>query len=167
MTLLSSGAHKPVARQAGAQPPMNNSSIAPWDDPHPDSDSIAPWDTDPQSQIEGIKPFGKDAGNGPDRASQASFIRPATSRTTTESPDYEGDRRPSVVSSTSISSSNSRASGARAGFHKSLKGFFGDDPGTDSRKGSQVNVAEQGQNDGLKGRNDSSATEKAVNDDRQ
>jgi adenylate cyclase len=166
MTLLSSGAHKPVARQAGAQPPMNNSSIAPWDDPHPDSDSIAPWDTDPQSQIEGIKPFGKDAGNGPDRASQASFIRPATSRTTTESPDYEGDRRPSVVSSTSISSSNSRASGARAGFHKSLKGFFGDDPGTDSRKGSQVNVAEQGQNGGLKGRNDSSATEKAVNDDR-
>ncbi len=119
---------------------MNNSSIAPWDDPALSSDAIAPWDTDPQSQIEGIKPFGQDASNGPDRAAQHAFAgRPSTSRTTTDSPDYDGDRRPSVVSATSISSSNSKASGARGGFHKSLKGFFGDEPQNDSRKGSQVN----------------------------
>ena len=167
MTLLSSGTHKPVARQAGPQPQMSNNSVAPWDEPSSDSDAIAPWDKDPQSQIAGISPFGPDATNGPDRAAQASFAgRPATSRTATDSPDYDGDRRPSVVSATSVSSSNSKASGARPGFHKSLKGFFGDDPQTDSRKGSQVNIPEQGQNGSLKARNDSSATEKAVNDDR-
>ena len=58
-------------------------------------------------------------------------FRPDSGRTgTSDSPDvaYDGDeRRPSVTSATTVSSQGSRSSISRAGFHKRLTGFFGED----------------------------------------
>ncbi|KAF2101621.1 PP2C-domain-containing protein [Rhizodiscina lignyota] len=50
------------------------------------------------------------------------------------------DRRPSVASATTVSSTGSKSSVGR-NFHKKLQGFFGEDfPGTDSRQNSDVSL---------------------------
>ena len=125
--------------------PQNNGAVAPWDDP-PTSSAIAPWEQDPQAQIGGTRPFNQSYFNdAAPKDAQASNYRPSTSRTaTSEQADFSGEaRRPSLAS---ISTMSSRASRASTGdrFHKSLKGFFGEDPqnDTNSRKGSIANLSE-------------------------
>jgi adenylate cyclase len=88
-----------------------------------------------------------------DNLSQASQLspgfRPGTSRTgntSTDSPDigYFGDgdeRRPSVASVTTASSSGSKSSIVRSGMHKSLKNIFGEE--FNGRDGSDVNLPAQ------------------------
>jgi hypothetical protein len=106
---------------------------------------IAPWMSSnngspvvPSSAF-GTSFYNNDSSDNLSQGSQLSpGFRPGTGRTgntSTESPDvgfFGDDRRPSVASVTTASSSGSRSSAARTGIHKSLKGFFGDDfPGRD------------------------------------
>jgi adenylate cyclase len=51
----------------------------------------------------------------------------------------QDDRRPSVASATTVSSSGSKSSIGR-GFHKQLRGFFGDEFPGDSRQGSDTSL---------------------------
>ncbi|KAF2147426.1 uncharacterized protein K452DRAFT_304267 [Aplosporella prunicola CBS 121167] len=66
-------------------------------------------------------------------------FRPGSGRT--DDVAFPGeDRRPSVASATTVSSSNSRSSIGR-GFHKKLQGFFGDEyNGSESRQGSEASL---------------------------
>ena len=116
--------------------PSQTPDIAPWDT-RPTGmheDNIAPWERDPQAQISAPRStnqsyFPETIGryDGP-----AASRRPDTARTnTSDSPDFEADvRRPSIASATTVSSTGSKSSAANANgrFHKSLKGFFGEDP---------------------------------------
>ncbi|KAL1632073.1 hypothetical protein SLS56_003962 [Neofusicoccum ribis] len=72
-------------------------------------------------------------------------FRPGTGQT--EEGGYQGeDRRPSVASATTVSSSGSKSSISR-GFHKKLQGFFGDEfNGVDSRQNSQTSLPERQRN---------------------
>lgn len=139
----------PSANSANRQqPPQQRGSlteIAPWDIQGTSDDEIAPWERDPQAQITASRPLNQSYFNeSVGRDGQGPSMRPDTARTnTSDSPDYEGDaRRPSVASATTVSSTGSRSSATNGRFHKSLKGFFGEDP-TDSRKGSTANLPEQ------------------------
>ena len=87
--------------------------------------------------------FGDPLGRHDD---QGSSRRPDTARTNaSESPECDADaRRRSIASATTVSSTGSRSSAANGRFHKSLKGFFGEDP-SESRKGSTANLSEQAQ----------------------
>jgi len=151
--------------QTNPDPRNNETSIAPWEDP-PSGDSIAPWDQDPQSQMIGSRPFNQHYFNESVRDAQPSPFRPNTSRTnTSDSPDFDADaRRPSIASATTVSSTGSKGSNANGRFHKSLKGFFGDEPQSDSRKGSFANLPEQAQNGSEKPaqRNNSVQTQNTV-----
>ncbi|KAK7712907.1 hypothetical protein SLS57_007651 [Botryosphaeria dothidea] len=72
-------------------------------------------------------------------------FRPGTGQT--EDGGYQGeDRRPSVASATTVSSSGSKSSISR-GFHKKLQGFFGEEfNGIDSRQNSQTSLPERQRN---------------------
>ncbi|KIW45382.1 uncharacterized protein PV06_03778 [Exophiala oligosperma] len=121
-----------------------DAEIAPWmSRPPNEEDEIAPWERDPQAQIAGSRPFNQSFFNDqPSRDIQGFPARPETARTNASDLDYDGDaRRPSVASATTVSSTGSRGSAANGRYHKSLKGFFGEDP-TDSRKGSTANLQE-------------------------
>lgn len=122
------------------------SDIAPWESRPPVEDDIAPWERDPQSQMGGIRPFNQSYFNESGPRDGLANPRPDTARTNlSDSPDFDADaRRPSIASATTVSSTGSRGSAANGRFHKSLKGFFGDDP-TDSRKASTANLNEQNQ----------------------
>lgn len=105
----------------------------------PISSQIAPWMSNNGSSVTPNSAFGTSFYNdSSDNLSQASplspGIRPGTGRTgnTSDSPDigyYNDERRPSVASVTTASSSGSKSSVNRAGgyMHKKLQGFFGDD----------------------------------------
>lgn len=54
------------------------------------------------------------------------------------------DRRPSVASATTVSSSGSKSSVGR-NFHKKLQGFFGEEPPSDSRQNSEASLPHQPQ----------------------
>ncbi|KAF4540959.1 Adenylate cyclase [Lasiodiplodia theobromae] len=72
-------------------------------------------------------------------------FRPGSGQT--EEGGYQGeDRRPSVASATTVSSSGSKSSISR-GFHKKLQGFFGEEfNGSDSRQNSQTSLPERQRN---------------------
>jgi adenylate cyclase len=77
------------------------------------------------------------------------YNRPGTGRTgnttTSDSPDigyFNDERRPSVASVTTASSTGSKSSVVRAGLHKKLQGFFGDDYST--RDGSETSLPQPG-----------------------
>ncbi|EXJ89555.1 adenylate cyclase [Capronia epimyces CBS 606.96] len=133
-------------RQQPAHQQATTADIAPWPSRPPNEFDIAPWERDPQAQIGGTRPFNQSHFNGPrvGRDDQDPSMRPDTARTTiSDSPDFDGDaRRPSIASATTISSTGSKGSAANGRYHKSLKGFFGEDP-TDSRLGSAANLPEQ------------------------
>lgn len=146
MAIFGSPPNPPTRQQP--QPPSQQrsigSEIAPWDTRPPNDEEIAPWERDPQAQITGTRPFNQSYFNDAvPRESQAQ-MRPDTARTNiSDSPDFDADaRRPSIASATTISSTGSRGSAVNGRFHKSLKGFFGEDP-TDSRKGSTSNLPDQ------------------------
>lgn len=134
-------------------PSQNKTSIAPWDDPS-SQDPIAPWDPGPpppsiskQTQIN--KSFYDDS---PTQLSPSFYSN--TSRTnTTDFSDSLCDqdiRRPSVASANTVSSQGSGSKASTGGkFHKSLKGFFGDEP-SGSREASTTNLPAQ--NSGRTGR---------------
>ncbi|KAF2268437.1 PP2C-domain-containing protein [Lojkania enalia] len=70
------------------------------------------------------------------------------------------DRRPSVASATTVSSSGSHKSSISRGFHKKLQGFFGDEFPGDSRQNSDTSLtapyaAETQSNRGARGRTNS------------
>lgn len=136
----------PAGRQQPAQHSAS-SDIAPWASRPPNEDDIAPWERDPQAQIIGTRPFNQSYfTESVGRETQGSSARPDTAMTNmSDNAEYEGDaRRPSIASATTVSSSGSRGSISNGRFHKSLKGFFGEDPSdADSRKGSTVNLQEQ------------------------
>lgn len=142
MAIFGSPANPPGRQQA--QQRNITSDIAPWDTRPPNDDDIAPWERDPQAQITGIRPFNQSYFNDATPREAQSSVRPDTARTNiSDSPDYDADaRRPSIASATTISSTGSRGSAVNGRFHKSLKGFFGEDP-TDSRKGSTANLSDQ------------------------
>ena len=127
----------------------NHDSIAPWDEPTA-NDNIPPWERDPPTNFLGTRAFTTQSyfNESVSREGQGIVARPDTSRTnTSDSPDVDVDdtRRPSIASASTMSSTGSRGSTSNGRFHKSLKGFFGEDP-TDSRKGSFSNLPEQVQN---------------------
>lgn len=142
MAIFGSPANPPPRQQS--QQRNIGSDIAPWDTRPPNDEDIAPWERDPQAQITGIRPFNQSYFNDAAPRESQSQVRPDTARTNiSDSPDFDADaRRPSIASATTISSTGSRGSAVNGRFHKSLKGFFGEDP-TDSRKGSTANLPDQ------------------------
>ncbi len=151
MAIFGTNADSNAAGRKQLPRPAQTPDIAPWETgPAHDSNNnnIAPWERDPQAQIAGTRPTASQQSYFPDAVGRydgpATSRRPDTARTnTSDSPDYEGDaRRPSIASATTVSSTGSRNSAANSRFHKSLKGFFGEDP-SDSRKGSTANLPDQ------------------------
>src|SRR5690242_8371368 len=132
MAIFGTNADSNSAARKQLPRPVQTPEIAPWDTRPANDGEIAPWERDPQSQISGTRPINQ--SYFPDSVGrydgQAAQRRPDTARTnTSDSPDYEGDaRRPSIASATTVSSTGSRSSAANGRFHKSLKGFFGEDP---------------------------------------
>lgn len=124
----------------------DSSDIAPWmTQSTNDEDDIAPWERDPQAQIAGSRSLNQTYFNDtPGRDTQSFSARPETARTNTSDYDYDGNaRRPSAASAMTVSSTGSRSSAANGRYHKSLKGFFGEDP-TETRKGSTTTLQETG-----------------------
>ncbi|KAL2441188.1 Adenylate cyclase [Exophiala dermatitidis] len=143
----SSPASNPGNRQLPtAHQQATSADIAPWASRPPNDADIAPWEQDPQAQMGGTRPFNQsyfnDAPMG--REGQGLSMRPDTARTNiSDYPDFDIDaRRPSVASATTVSSTGSRGSAVNGRYHKSLKGFFGEDP-MDSRRGSSSNLPDQ------------------------
>ncbi|KIV80111.1 hypothetical protein PV11_07633 [Exophiala sideris] len=129
---------QPVVQQPTA------ADIAPWmnTSPNDDDDEIAPWERDPQAHIGGSRPVNQSYSNDP-VARDMQGSEPARTNLS-EFFDYTQDaRRPSTASAMTVSSVGSRGSFSNGRYHKSLKGFFGEEP-TDSRKGSTSNLQEQG-----------------------
>ena len=173
MAILGGSDSKSESRQPPPQSQnrANSTVIAPWDTQAASSNKvIAPWDDDPQAQLGSIRPFGQSYFNEVDQSGQPlPSVRPSTSKLgTTDSPDLEpfDARRPSIASATTVSSQGSKSSSTGARFQKSLKSFFGDDPQSDSRKGSQTNLTEQERNGKDMGqnkvRNDSAKTQNTI-----
>lgn len=139
---------------------------------------IAPWmSSNTGSPVVPSSIFGTSFYNdSSDALSQGSQLSPGfrpgtgrTANTSTESPEptyFDDNRRPSVASITTASSSGSKSSAVRTGIHKSLKGFFGEDfPG---REGSETSLPaapngkelkDQRSNSYSRNRNHSTATE--------
>ncbi|KAJ9607255.1 hypothetical protein H2200_008328 [Cladophialophora chaetospira] len=149
MAIFGTNADSNSANRKPLPRPPQTPDIAPWDTRPPNDDNIAPWERDPQAQISGVRPHNQQQSYFSQVTDgrydgQAAARRPDTARTnTSDSPDYDGDaRRPSIASATTVSSTASKGSAANGRFHKSLKGFFGEDP-SDSRKGSTANLPDQ------------------------
>ena len=125
--------------------PQNKSSIAPWDDPS-SQDSIAPWDTAPSPLKMKQTPNSNSSFYDDSPAQLSPPFQPNSSRTnTSDGPDtlYDQDiRRPSAASGNTVSSQGSGSKSSGGKFHKSLKGFFGDEP-NGSRQASVTNLPAQ------------------------
>ncbi|KIX06069.1 uncharacterized protein Z518_04043 [Rhinocladiella mackenziei CBS 650.93] len=137
---MNSAMRHPPTQQLG-----NNADIAPWESRSPNGNEIAPWERGPQAQMAGTRPLNQSYfADSVGRDTQSSSMRPDTARTNiSDAGDFDADaRRPSITSATTVSSTGSISSATNGRFHKSLKGFFGEDP-TDSRKGSTANLPEQ------------------------
>lgn len=108
------------------------------------SAQIAPWATE-GSSIPGAVPSGSFFDDGRGKLPASPSFRPDTGRTgASDSPDpmfFGDERRPSMASATTVSSSNSnrRASTSRSTRHKKLANFFGED-GHESSRGSDTSV---------------------------
>lgn len=143
--------------------------IAPWMSPN-SSPPVVASSAFPTS-------FYNDSSDNLSQASQLSpGLRPGSGRTgntSTDSPDnaYFNDndeRRPSVASVTTASSTGSKSNVVRPGAHKSLKTFFGEDfPGKDASDTSlpgHPNGKEHRANSWSRHRNHSTSTETAPRD---
>lgn len=108
------------------------------------SAQIAPWASD-GSSIPGALSSGGFFDDGRGKLPTSPSFRPDTGRTgASDSPDpmfFGDERRPSMASATTVSSSNSnrRASTSRSTRHKKLASFFGED-GHESSRGSDTSV---------------------------
>lgn len=134
---------------------------------------IAPWATDPSMTSAGGGSSGSFFDDGQGRLPASPSFRPDTARTgASDSPDplfYGDERRPSMASATTVSSSNSnpRASMGRSTRH--MKNIFGDD-GHESARGSETSISASGHRDqsssslSLRDRNNSIHT---INNDRR
>lgn len=113
---------------------------------------IAPWATDPPTTNAGGGSSGSFFDDGPGRLPASPSFRPDTARTgASDSPDplfYGDERRPSMASATTVSSSNSnpRASMGRSTRHMKIANIFGDD-GHESARGSDTSILASGHRD--------------------
>ncbi|KAK7893023.1 hypothetical protein LTR67_007261 [Exophiala xenobiotica] len=125
----------------------DSSDVGPWmTQSTNDGDDIAPWERDPQAQIAGSRSFNQSEyfNDTPGRDTQTFLARPETARTNLSDDDYDGNaRRPSAASAMTTNSTGSRGSAVNGRYHKSLKGFFGEDP-TETRTGSTTTLQEPG-----------------------
>ena len=107
---------------------------------------IAPWTNNDGSSLPGGPSVGSFFDDGRGKLPISPSFRPDTGRTgASDSPDpmFCGEeRRPSMASATTVSSSNSnrRASTSRSTRHKKLANFFGEDAGHESSRGSDTSV---------------------------
>jgi adenylate cyclase len=129
---------------------QNKASTAPWDGSAPHN-STAPWDN-------GLNHSGSKQASNNDSFCYESpgQLGPSFPTNTTAtngsgfSDPYQDIRRPSVASANTVSSQGSVPKASSGGkFHKSLTGFFGDDP-TGSRQASVTNL--HAQNTGKNGK---------------
>jgi adenylate cyclase len=100
----------------------------------PNPNPVAPWmSSNNGSPVVPSSAFGTTFYNdSSDNLSMASQLSPGFRPSSGNMPD--DDRRPSVASVTTASSSGSKSSVVRTGIHKSLKGFFGDEfPGSNGK----------------------------------
>ncbi|KAI9704552.1 MAG: cysteinyl-tRNA synthetase [Bogoriella megaspora] len=143
------------------RPPPRSSSIAPWDNSRPidygyskrdgivDTSPIVPqisrvpptasspnppWHSSNSGYPMTSSVFGSFYNDSQESIAQLSpGFRPSTGQTDFGFPG--DDRRPSVQSNTTVSSSGSKSSIGR-GFHKKLQGFFGEDVGSEPQSSS-------------------------------
>lgn len=84
------------------------------------------------------------------------FARPGTgSREDSMGFPLEEDRRPSVASATTVSSTGSKSSVSRSGFHKRLQNVFGEDFPADGRQDSETSLNAADGRAAHRGRNNS------------
>jgi adenylate cyclase len=120
----------------------------------PSNAQVAPWASDALATNAGGLPSGSFFDDGPGRLPASPSFRPDTARTgASDSPDplfFGDERRPSMASATTVSSSNSnpRASVGRSTRHMKIANIFGDD-GHDSSRGSDTNILATGHRDQL------------------
>lgn len=113
---------------------------------------IAPWATDTLTTNTGGASSGSFFDDGHGRLPASPSFRPDTARTgASDSPDplfFGDERRPSMASATTVSSSNSnpRASMGRSTRHMKITNIFGDD-GHESARGSETSVLASGHRD--------------------
>ncbi len=119
----------PSASRRKSSTVMRNSQLAPWEESStPGGVSAGSFFDDGRGNLPGSPSF-----------------RPDTGRTgASDSPDplfFSDERRPSMASATTVSSTNSnrRASTSRSTRHKKLANFFGED-GHESSRGSDTSV---------------------------
>jgi adenylate cyclase len=100
-----------------------------------------PWTPGSNGTVMPSSVFGSFFNDSSEDISQLSpGFRPGSGK---EEMGFPGDdRRPSVASATTVSSSGSKSSVGR-GFHKKLQGFFGDEYPGDSRQNSDTSLANQ------------------------
>lgn len=113
---------------------------------------IAPWATESPTHPIGGAASGSFFDDGQNRFPVSPSFRPDTARTgASDSPDpmfFGDERRPSMASATTVSSSNSnpRASLSKNTRHKKLANFLGDD-GHESSRGSDTSILTTGHRD--------------------
>lgn len=114
---------------------------------------VAPWASDTSATNGGGVPSGSFFDDGySSRLPASPSFRPDTARTgASDSPDpmfFGDERRPSMASATTVSSSNSnpRASVGRGTRHMKMANIFGDD-GHESSRGSDTSILASGQRD--------------------
>lgn len=114
------------------------------------NNQIAPWASDSPTTNTGSLGGFFDDGHG--RLPVSPSFRPDTARTgASDSPDpmfFGDERRPSMASATTVSSSNSnpRASVGRSNRHMKIANIFGDD-GHESSRGSDTSILASGYRD--------------------
>lgn len=119
----------------------------------PSNAQVAPWASDALTTNAGGLPAGSFFDDGPGRLPASPSFRPDTARTGTSDSDplfFGDERRPSMASATTVSSSNSnpRVSVGRSTRHMKIANIFGDD-GHESSRGSDTNVLAGGHRDQL------------------
>ena len=113
---------------------------------------VAPWASDTSATNGGGVPSGSFFDDGYSRLPASPSFRPDTARTgASDSPDpmfFGDERRPSMASATTVSSSNSnpRASVGRGTRHMKMTNIFGDD-GHESSRGSDTSILASGHRD--------------------
>lgn len=113
---------------------------------------IAPWAAESPTHSLGGVASGSFFDDGQSRFPVSPSFRPDTARTgASDSPDpmfFGDERRPSMASATTVSSSNSnpRASMSRSTRHKKIANFLGED-GHESSRGSDVSIPTTGHRD--------------------
>lgn len=137
----------PRARGPGRDEAFPKAEIAPWDQgagpllsvkppqSHAAGYQIAPWENDPSP---GLSPTGSFGGylfdSNQDRSPRSPNFPTMLSRVDTWNTGFDGqDRRPSVASTTTMSSNGSGRDYNRMA-HKKLNGFFGEEPSSEDNR---------------------------------